>query len=158
MTSPPDDGQSDPLYTEGAQRRLRQHLLKNRAKLKAGYGRLGRKFRYRIVPRFPRLICELEWLVSATEGRVLSFYLEHDPEHDVLWQRCIYDSGLTPPWSPVASMVKVGAPRAECAGLLITHYLLHLSQEKGWGRFYGISNTGLIDVAELRRIADSIWT
>ncbi len=136
---------------------FRLHLLRNRAKLKAGPKALGRRFRYRLTPWFPRLIGEVKWLFSATDGRVLGFYLEHEAELDVLWERRVYCTGLARPWAPVATMLKVGATRAECARLLLQHYLSYLRDEEGWDRFYSVSDAGLLSAEELRALAHTLW-
>lgn len=157
IATSPVDRCTSAMQPADLERALRLHLLCNRAKLKAGPKALGRRFRYCLTPRFPRMICEVEWLFSATDGCVLGFYIEHEAELDVLWERRVYCADLARPWIPVATMAKVGASRVDCARLLLRHYLSHLRDSEGWDCFYAVSNAGLLSAEELRALAQTLW-
>ena len=108
-------------------------------------------------PKFPRLVCELEWIVSATEGEVRRFYLENAHDHNVLWQT----SGVlqTPGtrWSAVAVMGKIDAKRAECAALLLEAALRRLEASENTGRFYALADAGILTPATVLKIAAAVW-
>lgn len=151
MLSKTHSNQDDP----GA--RLRLHLLRNRAKIKVGVSAKRHGTKMGNSPKFPRLVCELEWTLSATEGHVYRFYLENARDHNVLWQTSGVVQSAGTRWSAVAVMGKVDANRAECAALLLEAALRHLEASAKVDRFYALADTGILEAGAVLRIAAGIW-
>lgn len=136
--------------------KLRRHLLRNRAQIKLGPAAVRRAV-WQKAPAFPRLICELEWILSATEGVVRSFHLEQGRLHDILWQRSNEGGWSGQPMTAVAVAAKSGATRTEAAEMLLHAHFKHAQATAGLTCFYGISETGLLSVAQIRGISEAMW-
>jgi len=115
----------------------------------------------RKMPRGASFLLQTEWAWSPMNNVILNYHLSLNSNQTrwVLWDSYFDDDNIPWQWrdNETVSMPRGNIKRQHAATLLIRALWERKRDDYGYDHFHWISQEGLLDVAQARRIAREVW-